>query len=216
MTEDVLARLRAATAADHDRVEAALGLMQPDLDRVRLAASLATLHGFWRAAEDGLAGWAQRCPADAADLDWSQRRRAHLYAVDLAALGATPVPEAAPLPPVRDTDEALGRLYVLEGATLGGTFIDRHLAALPALAGVRLRAFSPYGERTGAMWHAFRRWTRAHVAGPGDADRVVAAARETFAILAAWVGAQAVKTSRLPVDTDPHLGKRAVAGSSGC
>ena len=186
---DVLLRLREATARDHERVEESLELMDPGLDPARLIAAMARLHGFWQAAEDGLAGWADRCPADAVRLDWAQRRRAHLYAADLAALGGTPAPDAPPLPPVRDTDEALGRLYVLEGATLGGTFIDRHLAALPALAGVRLRAFSPYGERTGAMWHAFRRFTRRHVADGGDADRVVAAACATFAALAGWVGA---------------------------
>ena len=81
----------------------------------------------------------------------------------------------------------MGRLYVLEGSTLGGTFIDRHLATLPGLSdGVRLRAFSPYGADTGPMWQAFRRATRARVAGGGDADRVVGAARTTFTVLAEW------------------------------
>ena len=193
MTDDVLRRLRTATAAEHERVEATLDLMRPDLDRPALVHAMRSLHGFWRAAEDGLAGWADRCPADAAAVDWPRRRRAHLYAGDLAALGGAPADGFPLLPPVRDTDDALGRMYVLEGATLGGTFIDRHLATLPALAGVELRAFSAYGERTGAMWHAFRRSTRAHVAGPGDADRVVVSACETFAALAGWVGADAVK-----------------------
>ena len=85
-----------------------------------------------------------------------------------------------------DTDDALGRLYVLEGSTLGGTFIDRHLSGLPSLSGVRLRAFSPYGAQTGAMWHAFRRVTRAHVAGGGDADAMLSAATGTFRALAQW------------------------------
>ncbi len=186
---DVLLRLREATARDHERVEESLDLMAPDLDRPRLAHAMRTLHAFWSAAEDGLAEWARRCPDDAAGLVWPQRRRADLYAADLAALGGAPDPDVPLLPPVRDTDEALGRLYVLEGATLGGTFIDRHLATLPALAGVRLRAFSPYGERTGAMWHAFRRSARAHVADGGSGDRVVGAACATFAALARWVGA---------------------------
>ena len=75
---------------------------------------------------------------------------------------------------------------MLEGSTLGGMFIDRHLAGLPQFAGVRLRAFSPYGAETGAMWHAFRRTTRDRVAAGGDADTMVASARDTFAALAAW------------------------------
>jgi heme oxygenase len=185
---DVLRELRTATAEEHDRVESALDLMDPHLDRDRLVDVLGRLHAFWLPAEAGLDAWARRRPEDAAALDWDRRRRAGLYAADLRALGADADPGGRPdLPDVRDTDEALGRLYVMEGSTLGGTFIDRHLATLPGLAGgPRLRCFSPYGTDTGAMWHAFRRVTRAHVAGPGDAGRVVAAARTTFAVLADW------------------------------
>ncbi|MEX5718889.1 biliverdin-producing heme oxygenase [Geodermatophilus maliterrae] len=185
---DVLRDLRTATAEEHDRVESTLDLMDPQLDRDRLVGVLGRLHAFWLVAEAGLDAWARRRPEDAAALDWDRRRRAALYAADLRALGADPEPAGQPLlPDVHDTDEAIGRLYVLEGSTLGGTFIDRHLATLPGLAGgPRLRCFSPYGADTGAMWHAFRRVTREHVAGPGDAGRVVAAARTTFAVLADW------------------------------
>jgi heme oxygenase (biliverdin-IX-beta and delta-forming) len=189
MTEDVLRRLRTATADDHARVEAALDLMDPALDRPRLAAAMSVLHGFWAAAEEGLARWADGHADDAARVDWPQRRRAHLYEADLHELGATASTARPALPEVRDTDEALGRMYVLEGATLGGTFIDRHLAGLPALSGLRLTAFSPYGERTGGMWHSFRLTTRAHAAGRGDSDRVVDAACRTFAALVDWVDA---------------------------
>jgi heme oxygenase (biliverdin-IX-beta and delta-forming) len=185
---DVLRVLRSATASEHERVEDTLGLMDADLTRERLAAVLRLMHGFWLAAEEGLDAWAIREPTAAAPLAWDRRRRASLFAADLATLGHPADDPARPeLPPVAGTDEALGRLYVLEGSTLGGTSIDRHLATLPDLSGgVRLRAFSPYGEDTGAMWHAFRRATRAHVAGGGDAGRVVGAARTTFAVLADW------------------------------
>ena len=184
---DVLHRLRTATAEDHERVGAALDLVDPALSLPRVARALAALHGFWSAAEEGLAGWAASNPSDAARVDWPRRRRAHLYAADLQALGAPVDPARPVLPDVGDTDEALGRMYVLEGATLGGRFIDRQLATLPALTGVRLRAFSPYGDETGAMWHAYRRAARTHTAAGGDAERVVRAACDTFAALAHWV-----------------------------
>ena len=195
---DVLRDLRPATAVEHEQVETTLGLMDPHLDRDRLVDVLGLLHAFWRTAEAGLDAWAAAHPADAAALDWDRRRRTGLYAADLAALGAAPGDgDAGPdLPGVPDTDAALGRLYVMEGSTLGGTFIDRHLASLPGLAGgPRLRAFSPYGADTGAMWAAFRRVTRAHVDGPGDAGRVVAAARGTFAVLAGWCTRSAQRAS---------------------
>ncbi|MGY1855589.1 biliverdin-producing heme oxygenase [Modestobacter sp. SYSU DS0290] len=189
---DVLRRLRTGTAAEHRAVEEALDLLDPQLTRARLVTALTRMHGFWRAAEAGLDAWAVAEPAEAARVEWSRRRRSHLFAADLTALGAPPAePPAQPdLPAVAGTDVALGRLYVLEGSSLGGVFIDRHLATLPQLAapGV-LRAFTPYGADTGAMWHAFRTVTRERVAAGGDAGRLVASARETFAALAVWCGA---------------------------
>ena len=183
---DVLQLLRAGTATEHADVERTLDLMSPELARSRLIAVLDRLHGFWSAAEAGLDDWADRHPADARAVDWARRRRAGSFAEDLRALGRASAPDRPVLPRIPGTDEALGRLYVLEGSTLGGTFIDRHLAGLPQLAGVRLGAFSPYGAETGAMWHAFRRTTRERVASGGDAALVVAAARQTFGALAAW------------------------------
>ncbi|WP_116451260.1 biliverdin-producing heme oxygenase [Blastococcus litoris] len=184
--EDVLRRLRTGTAEEHEDVERTLDLLDPDLARDRLAAVLERMHGFWLAAEAGLDAWAGAHPGDAAAVDWPRRRRAALFAGDLRSLDAAPAAAGPSLPPLAGTDEALGRLYVLEGSTLGGTFIDRHLASLPHLAGVRVRAFSPYGGETGAMWAAFRRVTRERVAAGGSPGTMVDSARATFRALATW------------------------------
>jgi heme oxygenase len=183
---DVLRLLRTGTTAEHEDVERTLDLLDPSLSRDRLAEVLDAMHGFWRAAEDGLDDWAARCPDDAERVQWPRRRRAALFAADLRALGSTASGRVPPLPPVPGTDEALGRMYVLEGSTLGGVFIDRHLTGLPELAGVTVRSFSPYGSETGAMWAAFRRTTRARIADGGDAGAMLGSARTTFAALAGW------------------------------
>lgn len=182
----VLQRLRTATADEHARVEATLDLLDPGLAPARLCSALQRLHGFWLAAEVRLDAWAARDPATARAVEWPRRRRAHLFAADLEAFGSSGAAPVPSLHPVLGTDDALGRLYVLEGSSLGGQFIDRHLATLPALAGVRLRAFSPYGDATGRMWHAFRTVVRRRVSEDGDADRIVRAAVATFGALAAW------------------------------
>ena len=187
---DVLRMLRSGTAAEHASLERTLDLLDPGLDRPRLTEVLERMHGFWQAAEAGLDAWAARFPADAGHVSWERRRRAGLFAADLAALGRPGAASGPELPPPAGTDEALGRLYVLEGSTLGGAFIDRHLATVPALSGLRLRAFSPYGAETGAMWHGFRRAARARVAAGGDAGAMVAAARQTFGALAVWCTAR--------------------------
>lgn len=193
---DALRMLRTETAVEHRITERALNLLDPDLGRPRLAAVLDRLHRFWLAAETGLDDWAARFPVDATALSWSRRRRAGLFALDLRSLGAATSPAAAlpDLPGIPGTDEALGRLYVLEGSTLGGVLIDRHLAALPGLGDVRMRAFSPYGADTGALWHALRTATCARVAGGGDVATMVGSARATFAALAAWCSPAAPPT----------------------
>ncbi|HEY4605339.1 MAG TPA: biliverdin-producing heme oxygenase [Blastococcus sp.] len=183
--DDVLRRLRTGTAGEHEEVERTLGLLDPELDRYRLTDVLGRMHGFWVAAEAGLDDWAARHPADADEIAWPRRRRAALFAADLRALGGATT-GAADLPPVAGTDQALGRLYVLEGSTLGGIVIGRHLASLPHLSDVRIRAFSPYGHETGAMWAAFRQVTRDRVATGGNADAIVRSARATFRALATW------------------------------
>jgi heme oxygenase len=183
---DVIRLLRSGTAAEHEALERSLDLLDPALTRARLTEVLTRLHGFWVAAEWGLDDWARRCPEDSSAADWTRRRRAALFASDLDGLGGPSAGSAPSLPRVGGTDEALGRLYVLEGSTLGGTFIDRHLRGLPQLSDVRLRCFSPYGAETGAMWHAFRRTARNRIAAGGDAAAMVGAARSTFGALAAW------------------------------
>ncbi|WP_235494524.1 biliverdin-producing heme oxygenase [Geodermatophilus sp. Leaf369] len=184
---DVMLALRTGTATEHQQLEDSLDLLDPALDAARLGHVLDRMHGFWVTAEAGLDDWAAADPDTATALDWPARRRAHLFAADLAALGRAPEGDAPALDPVVDTATALGRLYVLEGSTLGGQFIDAHLATLPTLAGAaRLHAFSPYGERTGAMWAAFRRVVRDRLVPGPDADTAVSAARRTFHGLAAW------------------------------
>jgi heme oxygenase len=183
---DVLRRLRTGTAQQHEEVERILDLLDPALGRGRLVEVLDRMRGFWAAAEAGLDAWAAARPEDADAVAWPRRHRAALFAADVQALGGTVTREEPRLPPVTGTDAALGRLYVLEGATLGGTSIDRHLASLPQLSGARIRAFSPYGSDTGAMWAHFRRVTRDRVDAGGDPEVVVDAARVTFAALAVW------------------------------
>ena len=185
---DILRMLRSGTAAEHAELERSLDLLDPALDRTRLTHVLERMHGFWQSAEAGLDAWAGRFPTDARSVSWQDRRRVGLFAADLATLGAAGTPGGPALPAPAGTDEAIGRLYVLEGSTLGGAFIDRHLTTVPELAGLCLRAFSPYGSETGVMWHGFRRAARARVADGGDAGTMVAAARQTFGALAVWCG----------------------------
>ncbi len=51
--------------------------------------------------------------------------------------------------------EALGALYVLEGATLGGQVIIRQLKKNPLFALLPLAYYNVYAEQTGTLWKQF-------------------------------------------------------------
>ena len=63
----------------------------------------------------------------------------------------------ASVPWVSNLAQAVGVMYVLEGATLGLGVVTRRLApSHPALAGAG-RYMAAYGSRTGSRWSEFQR-----------------------------------------------------------
>jgi heme oxygenase len=127
----------------------------------------------------------------------ADRRRGHLLEADLAALlvGADGI-EAYKVDwarvaggsagdPDGHTDDPgsqasfLGCLYVMEGSTLGGRYLARHVeSALHLAPGQGNAYFQGHGDQTGAMW---RQVTAQLEAVPEEqSDRVIAAAKRTF------------------------------------
>ena len=182
--------LRAGTREHHARAEASLPLMDPALTRDDYARAIAALHGFHAPLEARLA----RQPWARLGLDWDARRKTPLLARDLHALGRTPDAIAAlpvwdALPDTATLARALGAAYVLEGATLGGQLVRRHLQhALGIGPDDGAAYYSAYGDRVGPMWRAFLAALTAAVERDGCApDEVVAGARDTFDALAGWL-----------------------------
>lgn len=184
-------KLRSVTRHLHQSVEDSLDLLATDLTSTRLRQVVARLSTFWYAAEAGVDAWAAASEEQARQIDWARRRRAHLFARQALALGAS-VGElgwdesgpslAAPV----STGGVLGRLYVLEGSTLGGQIIVRHLASVAGGRDHDWRCFTPYGDATGPMWIGLRRFTSQWVSDGGDLQAVVEEATATFGSLAAW------------------------------
>jgi heme oxygenase len=117
----------------------------------------------------------------AAGIDFGLRRKAPLIEEDLRALGIhRPRLEAAPPLARQNLDFALGCLYVLEGATLGGQIISRHLATLgigPANGGL---FFHGYGAKTGEMWKSFQLSATRYCATEEQIVEAVSGAQSTF------------------------------------
>ncbi|WP_394649245.1 biliverdin-producing heme oxygenase [uncultured Deinococcus sp.] len=169
-----MARLKSETQALHEATEARMPVMDPGLTRADYARLLAQMHALIAPLEARLL--ALDLPAS---LALPGRLKTPALRRDLAALNvAVPAPRPDGLP--GSVAEGLGTLYVLEGGTLGGQIISRHLGPRLGLdAGAGLAYFSGYGPQTGPMWKRFAEAMTREVA-PEDGAAVVAGARATF------------------------------------
>lgn len=105
---------------------------------------------------------------------------------DLGELEGSEKPDSRP---VADTDfgwlqttpQAIGVLYVLEGATLGGSFLAKLAAdqlGLGAMSGASY--FSAYGRENASRWRLTREWIDATLDDTSKQDQAAGAALETF------------------------------------
>jgi heme oxygenase len=151
-----MATLKAVTAADRDALERRFDLDHRLRSRASYAALLERILGFYRPIEERLAPFAEPL----AGVRYADRRKAPLLVADLHALGVADrgsrLPEAEVLPAVRSPEEAIGVLYVLEAATLGGEVIARRARVrLGVTAQTGGSFFRAYGPAVGARWRAF-------------------------------------------------------------
>ncbi len=182
-----LATLKQATWPHHQRLEQKLALLDPGFSRADYLRLMKALWGYYRPLEARLAN----LPELRAWLpDFGRRLKSRLLEADLRALGVDSgalqrLPACRELPACADLAAALGCLYVLEGATLGGQVISRHLErSLELDAGNGAAFFTGYGAATGAMWQAFRE----RLAAAGADERALAdSACETFLSLERWL-----------------------------
>jgi len=150
---------------------------------------LQLFHSIYTPLENQLAEVFQRC-APAFDLE--KRRKSALVVTDLGMLGVNDenlhrLSQVPCLPLVTTLPRAYGCLYVLEGATLGGQIISRHVKnALGLDASNGAAFFNSYGNEIGRMWREFGDAVTAYAALHGDEDQIIAGARETFAAFVVW------------------------------
>jgi heme oxygenase (biliverdin-IX-beta and delta-forming) len=191
----LLERLREDTRAEHYAIERTLSeLTSSSLTRERYCFRLGQLYGFYRPLEPQLARMLQ-----GEAVDFPRRTKAHLLRADLEALGWRDpdlLPVCGQLPALDDAAAAFGCLYVLEGSTLGGQVICRHVQARLGVTREHGGSFfAGYGPATGTMWRAFRAALVERATLAGRAEAVIGTALLTFATLRAWCECTAEITS---------------------
>lgn len=181
----LLTRLRQASAAQHQAIEALL----------RLDGEIAMPH--YRAVLSGFAAFLQAWePAVRAALPadmqgwFDARSRLAFLRQDLQALGIEEPAADAGMADALGLDTAaaaLGSMYVLEGSALGGQLITKTVARTLGLSPQAGAAyFHGWGERTGANWREFRQVLEQRVPQAEHPAAAQAAVRTFEALLAGF------------------------------
>lgn len=175
----ILGKLKEATREQHEGLENTVDVMNQMFSKENYKTLIAKFYRFYSAIEPELA-----------KLDWSrvgynfdERLKVAKLKTDLESLGVngeTPQPWAE-IPEVDSFAKAFGSLYVIEGATLGGQIIKRHLKQhldlTPENGGL---FFNGYGERTGEMWKKFGAVITEYAEKNGDDETIINSAKATF------------------------------------
>jgi heme oxygenase len=182
--------LRLRTEAEHALIEGAMPVLAPDFTIASYTSLLRRLLGFYQPfealIEDQLG---QHCEL-AQLLLWDARKKRRWIEEDLRAMDRSvqlaSVVHCEDLPKISSVNHVVGALYVTEGSTLGGTFIERHLRARAEFEPLPLRFFSSHQQSTGKMWRSFLSQAEALVKTDGF-EEAASAAVDTFRKLNAWL-----------------------------
>lgn len=177
----LLERLRHETQPHHSNLESCLGLPH---SKKHYCAQIQRFHGF-------LVSWETTIEESAHASLLAGRAKRHLTQADLEFAGLTPgeiegLPRCLSLPRLETLTQVLGSVYVLEGSTLGGQMISRHLEKnLGYNGGAGYRYHQSYGAEVPLRWREFKE-TLLKQSGPDTDDEIVASATSTFVNLHAW------------------------------
>ena len=182
-----LAALKSATQHEHEALDAALDLMNPEIEAATYRRHLEAFFGFYAPMERALAavdGWGEQ------GIDLRARCKTAALRADLVTLGVEE-PDVLPmceiLPSLPTLATAFGTLYVLEGASLGGRIISRHVEAQFGYTATHgAQYFNGYGAHTGEMWMTFRRAVDAYGGEPGPQGEMIVGALATFVAFREW------------------------------
>ncbi len=114
--------------------------------------------------------------------DFNKRRKASVLSTDILAMhGQLPeILQKRYLPLIENSFQAFGALYVLEGSTLGGTYIVKMIKKkLDATEG-SFHFFSGYGDQNLEMWEIFKANLNRLSKNEYDINIVLTAAEDTF------------------------------------
>ena len=116
--------------------------------------------------------------------DLEHRKKAHLLTLDFEKLGyikSNNTPAFSDLEHTISLGFAIGMLYVIEGSTLGGRVIYKHIQKTLGYSSENGAAyFAGYGDQTGQFWKNFIGELVEHEKSEGTGEEIIAGANYTF------------------------------------
>ena len=167
-----------------------MDLIRPDITTSEYVSYLGALYGYYHALEprlisadtefcSGVLGLAAR-----AKLAWIEQDLNQLSGYGTST--AIDVCQATPL--IRNGPEAVGCAYVIEGSTLGGSVIFRHMQKhLGITPDAGARFLYGYGEATGEHWKSFIRAIEAMNFSVKQREASAISAIATFDTMREWL-----------------------------
>jgi heme oxygenase len=181
----IFERLRLETHDLHQQMERQLPIFSGQFALGDYKKLLERYEGFYLPVEDKLIALRSR---GLAVFD-TTREKLPFLRLDLQRLGSGgngSICQA--IPALESVSQGIGCMYVLEGSTLGGQVILRHLHQTLGITPENGGAFfASYGSELGKRWKEFRELVRADDRSRTEADQIVASARATFRCFQAWL-----------------------------
>lgn len=181
--DSILAQLKTRTAHQHQATEDTVDLMRDDYTLDDYRNLLVRFYSFYKPFEAKMHASMAKNPIA---LNHSERLNTPKIIADLQALGLSDEEISAieptdKLPALDSKERIFGSLYVIEGSTLGGQVISRHLKQKFDLDEKNGAAFfSGYGKDTGKMWNGYREAVTNFAETSANRDEIIAGANETF------------------------------------
>lgn len=179
-------RLKVETKANHEETESfSYGnkIMDGSLTIDEYKQLIIKNYVYHLAVEKALVDFAQLSTIEGLELQ--ARLKTAALAKDLELLNINPDSLAKITPPVfQSVEEALGFMYVVEGATLGGAYILKALNRNSnILAQVKeFNYYGVYGETIGAKWKSFQAALLNTITTKEQEDKTIEAAKHGFDI----------------------------------
>ena len=184
-----LKKLREKTGESHQKLEEntlSKAILSPSVKVIDYQMYIAKLYGFTKACERDI------FPELALILpDLEERKKSDLIEKDLFTTGVSKEKiENIPVFQFKTSGpgEALGVMYVLEGSTLGGKILYKHInQTLGKDAESGASYFWGYGQRTGVLWKIFISALAGYAVEENCEEEIITSAVHTFSTIDQWL-----------------------------